>query len=119
MLRPGSRGGVMTVRYRRVMQPARVHPSHIDDSMPRPVVSGTDIKVSQIAFEYEHHGMSPDQIVDAHPHLTLADVHGALAYFYDHVDAIRAEWRETDRIVEELKRKFPPRPRHSATSSIW
>jgi uncharacterized protein (DUF433 family) len=27
----------------------------------------------------------------AHPHLTLADVHAALAYYYDHQDVIRAE----------------------------
>ena len=88
------------------MQAARVLPPHIDEARPRPVVRGTDIKVSQIAFEYEHHGMSPDQIIEAHSHLTLADVHAALAYFYDHLEAIRADWRETDRIVEEMRKKF-------------
>jgi hypothetical protein len=29
------------------------------------VVSGTDIKVSQIASEYEHLGVTPDDIVEA------------------------------------------------------
>jgi uncharacterized protein (DUF433 family) len=87
------------------MQMARSLPDHVDDRGPRPVIAGTDIKVSQIAWEHEHHGMSPDEIVEAHPHLTLADVHAALAYFYDHMDAIRDDWHETDRVVEEMKVK--------------
>jgi uncharacterized protein (DUF433 family) len=73
------------------------------------VVSGTDIKVSLIASETEHLGMTPDEIVDAHPHLTLAAVHAALAYFYDHQGAIRAEWQEARDLVAELRHKYPNR----------
>lgn len=79
----------------------------IDDVLLRPVVRGTDIKVSQIAFEYEHHGATPDEIVEAHGHLTLADVHAALAYFYDHLETIRQDWRETERLIAEMKKRFP------------
>jgi hypothetical protein len=32
----------------------------------------------------------------AHPHLTLADVHAALAYYYDHVEEIEAEFARDD-----------------------
>lgn len=76
---------------------------HIDETGRRPVVAGTDLKVSQIASEYEHAGMTPDAIVDAHPHLTLADVHAALTYYYDHPDDIRREWEEADALVASLK----------------
>jgi uncharacterized protein (DUF433 family) len=93
------------------MQAARSLPSHIDDGVPRPVVAGTNIKVAQIAWEHEHHGMTPDEIVDAHPHLTLADVHAALAYYFDHLDAIRADWRRTDEIIAEMQKRFPLRDR--------
>ncbi|HEV3192764.1 MAG TPA: DUF433 domain-containing protein [Polyangiaceae bacterium] len=92
------------------MQPARSLPDHIDHNQPRPVVAGTDIKVSQIAWEHEHYGMTADEIVEAHPHLTLADVHAALTYFYDHSDDIRGDWRETDRMIEEMKTKVPFHP---------
>jgi uncharacterized protein (DUF433 family) len=81
--------------------------SHIDVSVPRPVVRGTDIKVSQIASEYEHLGMAPDDIVQAHPHLSLADVHAALAYYYDQPDAIRDEWRRGEAMIEALRREYP------------
>jgi uncharacterized protein (DUF433 family) len=68
--------------------------SHVDTSGPRPVVRGTDIKVSQIVSEHEHLRMTPDEIVEAHPHLTLADVHAALAYYFDGPEVVREEWRE-------------------------
>ena len=98
------------------MQVARVFPqSHVDDSVARPVVAGTDIKVAQIASEHEHLGMTPDEIVEAHPHLTLADVHAALSYYFDHLDAIRADWREGERVVTEMQKVFPRglRPRRA------
>jgi uncharacterized protein (DUF433 family) len=82
---------------------------HIDETGKRPVVAGTDIKASQIASESELLGMSPDEIVEAHPHLTLADVHAALAYYYDHGDAIRAEWDEGRALVDSLRQQFPSR----------
>ena len=75
------------------MQVARALQSQIDETARRPVVAGTDIKVGQIGWECEYHGMTPDDIVEAHSHLTLADVNAALAYFYDHRDAIVAEWQ--------------------------
>ena|SRR5579862_9474012 len=101
------------------MQTARALPHpHIDDTPPRPIVTGTDIKVAQIASEHEHLGMTADEIVEAHPHLTLADVHAALAYYFDHLEQIRADWREGERLVEEMKKSFPPgsRPRRARSA---
>lgn len=73
------------------------------------MIAGTDIKVSQIASEYEHMGMSPDEIVEAHPHLGLAEVHAALAYYYDHQDVIRREWADAESLVAELRKRYPSR----------
>lgn len=90
------------------MQAAR-QTSHIDDSVRRPVVAGTDIKVSQIASEVERRGMTPDEVVEAHPHLTLGEVHAALSYYYDHVDAIRREWQEAEEVIAALQNLHPDR----------
>ena len=81
---------------------------HVDVSAARPVVRGTDIKVSRIAWEHEHFGMSADEIVQAHPHLTLADVHAALAYYFDHLDEIHADWRTRDEYIERLRQRGAP-----------
>ena len=93
------------------MEPARKSETYVDTTTPRPVVVGTDIKVSQIASELEHRRMSPDEIVEAHPHLTLAAVHGALAYYYDHPEEIRAEWREAHEVIVALRDRFRSRAR--------
>lgn len=66
-------------------------------------IAGTRIKVSQVASEYEHFGRTPQEIVDPHPHLTLAAVHAALAHYYVHRDEIRAEWREADDLIAKMK----------------
>jgi len=52
--------------------------------------------------------MSPDEIVTGHPTITLAQVHSALAYYYDHKHEIDADIEEGERFVEELKAKSPP-----------
>lgn len=82
---------------------------HLDTAQERPVVVGTDIKVSQIAFEYERKGMTPDEIVEAHPHLSLADVHAALVFFYDNRSAIHEDWRKTGELIRELQQAYPRR----------
>ena len=73
----------------------------------RPAISGTRIKVSQIAIEFEHMGMSPDDIVQAHPHLNLSQVHAALSYYYQHADEIRGEISENKNFVQMLKKTGP------------
>ncbi len=75
----------------------------------RPHIANTRIKVSQIASEYEHNGMMPDEIVEAHADLSLAQIHAALAYFYDHQDDIRREWRENDDLTASLRALYPSR----------
>lgn len=92
---------------RGMVQPAHTEPPpHIVFAGGRPVVRGTDIKVSQIASEHEHHGMSADEIVEAHPHLTLSDVHSALSYYFDHPDAIAREWHDAREIIATLRKRY-------------
>lgn len=69
-------------------------------------IAGTRMRVSQIASEHEHLGMTPDEIVAAHPHLTLAGVHAALAYYDTHRDEIRAEWREADDLIGTMREQY-------------
>ncbi len=73
----------------------------------KPIIAGTRIKVAQIALEYERMGWTPDEIIQAHPHLTLAQVHDALSYYYDHTEEINADMREGERLVEEIRKLYP------------
>ncbi len=74
----------------------------------KPRIDGHRIKVEHIAVCYERMGMSPDEIVTSLPTITLAQVHAALAYYYDHKQEIDSSLEEGERFVEELKAKSPP-----------
>ena len=52
--------------------------------------------------------MTPTEIVVTYPTITLAQVHAALAYYYDHRHEIHAAMEEERRFVEELRAKSPP-----------
>ncbi len=51
--------------------------------------------------------MTPTQIAATYPTITLAQVHAALAYYYDHRDEIRAAIEDEHRFIEELRAKTP------------
>lgn len=57
------------------------------------------IRVAQIVMDYLAHSWSPDELCRHYPHLTPAEAHAAMAYYYDHqaeIDAeIQAELAET------------------------
>jgi uncharacterized protein (DUF433 family) len=59
----------------------------------RPRIDGHRIQVEDVAVWHERQGMSPDQILSEHPSLTLAEVHAALAYYYENRDRIDADLR--------------------------
>jgi len=73
----------------------------------KPIIRGTRIRVSQIAIEYEQLGMTPDEIVRAHPHLTLAQVHDALSFYYENIKEINEDIRTDKEYVAQLRRKHP------------
>jgi uncharacterized protein (DUF433 family) len=40
--------------------------------------------------------MTPEEFVEAYPHVTLAQVYGALSYYHDHRAAVDADVRDQD-----------------------
>jgi len=64
----------------------------------RPKITVTGLTVSRIAGWYKL-GMNPEEIALEYPHLTLAQVHAALAYYHVNRDEI-----ETDIAEEEAAR---------------
>ena len=61
-------------------------------------------RVSQIVLDYTEYGWSADEIQRQHPYLTLAEIHSALAYYFDHAEEmdreIEAEWKEYQRLAK-------------------
>jgi uncharacterized protein (DUF433 family) len=75
----------------------------------KPCIAGTRIRVWDIAVLAQS-GHSPDEILACFPHITLADVHAALAYYYDNREAIDRQAEEDERFVESLREKLGPGP---------
>ena len=70
-------------------------------------IAGHRVRVQDIVIWYEHQGMTPDEIVSHIPSITLADVHSALAYYFDHVKEIQEEMRADRVYAEEFRRNYP------------
>ncbi|RPI18252.1 MAG: DUF433 domain-containing protein, partial [Acidobacteriales bacterium] len=72
-------------------------------------IAGHRVRVLDVVSWSEHQGMTPDEIVSHVPTITLADVHAALAYYFDHVDEIHEEIRAERAVADEAFRGNPSR----------
>jgi uncharacterized protein (DUF433 family) len=65
-------------------------------------IDETNTKVIEVALDMIAHGWSPEEIHFQHPHLSLAQIHAALGFYYDHKEAFDVEvqsgLREADRL---------------------
>jgi uncharacterized protein (DUF433 family) len=68
-------------------------------------IAGHRVRVLDIVVWTEHQGMTPDEIVSHVPTISLADVHAALAYYYDHIEEIQQEMRAQQAFAQDAQRK--------------
>jgi Protein of unknown function (DUF433) len=60
------------------------------------------VKVIEVVLDKLAHGSSPEEMHLQYPHLSLAQIHAALAYYYDHQQAFDAAIEDQLRRVEAL-----------------
>jgi uncharacterized protein (DUF433 family) len=72
----------------------------------KPRIAGRRITVQNIALWNERMGMSADEIATDYD-LSLAEVHAALAYYFDHREEIEKSIREGQAFAEEMRQKHP------------
>lgn len=72
----------------------------------KPRIRGTRIKISLVALLHVHQGRSVDEILEDYPHLSLAQVHAALSYYFDHREAIEQQLREEEDTARRLAPAF-------------
>ncbi len=61
------------------------------DNKGVPVIEGTTMKVVELVVEKTAYGWSPEELCLQHPYLTLAQIHSALAYYYDHEEELNGD----------------------------
>jgi uncharacterized protein (DUF433 family) len=74
----------------------------------QPRIAGTRIKVKHVYVWVEQQGRTPAQVVADYPHLTMAQVHAALAYYWSHQDEIHHDLESEENLVADLKAKARP-----------
>lgn len=69
----------------------------------KPRITGHRIKVQDVAIWYEEMNLSPQEIIENYPTITLSDVHAALAYYYDNKQEIQQEIQEGRQLEVEMR----------------
>src|SRR3982750_2151785 len=72
-------------------------------------IAGTGIKVKEVAIEKVIWGMTPEEMLAAHPHWSLPQIYAALSYYYDHQAEVD-EQIERDRQWAPSQRAAQPNP---------
>jgi uncharacterized protein (DUF433 family) len=73
----------------------------------RACIAGHRIRVMDVVVWHEMRGMSPEEIVYQFPGITLADVHAALAYYFDNRTEIEADFRNDEEWVKFAEANYP------------
>lgn len=61
------------------------------DEQGRAWIDDTNVKVIEVVLDKIGYGMSPEEIHEQHSHLSLAQIHAAFSYYYDHKAEFDAE----------------------------
>ena len=61
-------------------------------------IAGTQVKVTEVVLDKIAYGWSPEEIHFQHPHLSLAQIHAALTYYYENQSQLDAQIR---RVLED------------------
>lgn len=73
-----------------------------------PIIAGTRTKVVEVVLDRLAHHWDADEIQRQHPHLSLAQIYAALAYYHDHQDEMDREIDERLEHVDHIAASQPP-----------
>ena len=82
---------------------ATVSTGHVElDERGTARITGSRIRVIDLILDKRAYGWGAEQIQAQHPDLSLAEIHAAFAYYYDHQTDLDAEIARRQREVELL-----------------
>lgn len=85
---------------------APVAPHIVHDSHGVAWVDDMNVKVWELALDHLAYGWSAEAIHEQYPHLSMAQIHAALAYFYDHQAAFAEDLLRFDRETAVSRKEF-------------
>jgi uncharacterized protein (DUF433 family) len=80
------------------------------DEQGVPWISGANTKVIEVVLDKMAYGSSPEEMHVQYPHLSLAQIHAALSFYYEHQAVLDADIERWDREVKALRAEEPDSP---------
>ena len=77
--------------------------SHIEiDDQGVAWIAGANTKVIEVVLDKLAYGWSPEEMHFQHPHLSLAQIHAALSYYYEHEEQLNSDIARRREEVEKM-----------------
>jgi uncharacterized protein (DUF433 family) len=83
-----------------------------------PFIAGTRMKVVELVLDNRAYGWSPEELHYQHPHLTLGQIHSALAYYWDHQEELDQDIERRLQFVDRLQQNGKPTPLEEKLNSV-
>src|SRR5215212_6581768 len=90
------------------MTQATAYEHIVIDESGVPLIEGMTTKVIELVLDVMAHGWSPEELQFQHPHLTLGQIHSALAYYWDHKEELDRDIERRIERVEEVRCEVGP-----------
>lgn len=75
-----------------------------------PVIADATMKVVELITAVKAYGWSPDNLHTNYPHLSMSQIHSALAYYWDHKVDIDAEIERIDQWAAKVRQQAGESP---------
>jgi uncharacterized protein (DUF433 family) len=75
-----------------------------------PLIKDTTLKVVELVMAQRAYGWTPEEIHINHRYLSMGQIYTALAYYWDHREALDADIQRREAYVEGLERQSPESP---------
>ncbi|MEM9538267.1 MAG: DUF433 domain-containing protein [Cyanobacteria bacterium P01_E01_bin.42] len=75
-----------------------------------PFIQGTSMKVVELVTSVHAYGWSPEELHYQYPHLSMSQIHSALAYYWDNKQAIDTDMQKRLARAEKLRQEAGESP---------
>ncbi len=75
-----------------------------------PWIEGANTRIVELVAAAQAHGWNAEELTYQHPHLTLGQLHSALAYYWDHREEIEADLKRRTALVAEIRSEVGEHP---------
>jgi uncharacterized protein (DUF433 family) len=72
-----------------------------------PYIAGSTMKVVELVTSHLTYGWSPAELHFQYPHISLSQIHSALAYYWDHQAEVEADMQRRLELAQTLKAAAP------------